>query len=113
MPPTDRQGPFVVGYSLPKKDDPWALNMFTEYVVSGSCADLLKKAMVKIAAVMPKDVHIVAAVHDELVLDAPADIAKQYCNMIRNAMEDAFGEMFGNAVPVEVEAKVCTNWGEK
>ena len=99
---------------LAKKDDDWArFNMFTEYVVSGSCADLIKMAMIKVASVMPADVHLVATVHDELVYDAPADMAKQYCSMVRYAMEDTFVEMFGKAVPVEVEATVCANWGEK
>jgi hypothetical protein len=60
---------------LAQKNDPWArFNLFTEYFVSGSCADLLKVAMVKIDMVMP-DVHLVATVHDELVYDAPDDIA--------------------------------------
>jgi DNA polymerase-1 len=99
---------------MARKDDAWArFNMFTEYVVSGSCADLLKMAMIKVAAVVPADVHPVATIHDELVYDAPADTAKQYCSVIRQAMEDAFTEMFGKVVPVEVEAKVCGNWGEK
>ena len=63
---------------LARKDDAWArFNMFTEYVVSGSCADLIKTAMIKIAAVIPSDVHLVATIHDELVYDAPADTAKQ------------------------------------
>ena len=69
--------------------------------------------MIKVASVVPSDVHLVATIHDELVLDAPADTAKQYCDVVRYAMEDAFIEMFGDAVPVEVEAKVCSNWGEK
>ena len=33
--------------------------------------------------------------------------------MTRYAMVDAFTEMFGTGVPVEVEAKVCANWGQK
>ena len=33
--------------------------------------------------------------------------------MIKATMEKAFVEMFGNVVPVEVEAKVSGNWGEK
>ena len=69
--------------------------------------------MIKVSSVMPSDVHLVATVHDELVLDAPADMAKQYCGMVRYAMIDAFTEMFGTEVPVEVEAKVCSNWSEK
>ena len=64
---------------LAKKDEDWGrFNLFTEYVVSGSCADLIKMAMVKIAAVIPAGVHLVATVHDELVFDAPTEMAKQY-----------------------------------
>jgi DNA polymerase I-like protein with 3'-5' exonuclease and polymerase domains len=99
---------------LPQFDKEWSrFNMLTEYIVSGSCADLLKLAMVKIAPIMPSDVHLVATVHDELVYDVPAPEAEQYCGMIEAAMKEAFQEMFGDIVPVEVEAKVCLNWGEK
>ena len=76
-------------------------------------ADLLKVAIVKIAGVMPDSVHLVATVHDELVYDAPADIAPQCRDVIRQVMIEAFVEMFGTEVPVEVETKVCENWGEK
>jgi DNA polymerase I-like protein with 3'-5' exonuclease and polymerase domains len=63
---------------IAQKDDHWArFNMFTEYVVSGSCADLIKAAMVKVASVMPEDARLVATVHDELVLDCPADTAER------------------------------------
>jgi DNA polymerase I len=95
-------------------DTAWArFNLWTEYVVSGSCADLLKATMVRIAAILPSDVHLVATVHDELIYDAPFGEAEQYCGMIRLAMEEVFSEMFGKDVPIEVESKVCANWGEK
>jgi DNA polymerase I-like protein with 3'-5' exonuclease and polymerase domains len=95
-------------------DDAWArFNLWTNYVVQGACADLLKMAMVKISSIMPSDVHLVATVHDELIYDVPADLALQYCDMIRLAMEEAFVEMFGTKVPIVAEAKVCGNWGEK
>jgi DNA polymerase I-like protein with 3'-5' exonuclease and polymerase domains len=99
---------------MAQKDDPWArFNLFTEYVVSGSCADLIKAAMLKLTSVISAAIQLVATVHDELVLDAPADIAEEYCNMTKHTMEETFVEMFGNAVPVEVEAKVCSSWAEK
>jgi DNA polymerase I len=99
---------------LPQSGKTWSrFNMLTEYVVSGSCADLLKLAMVKIDSVAPSDVHLVATVHDELVYDVPTDLAGKSLGMIRGVMEEAFAEMFGGDVPVEVEAKVCSNWGEK
>jgi DNA polymerase I-like protein with 3'-5' exonuclease and polymerase domains len=62
---------------------------------------------------MPGDVHIVATVHDELILDAPVETAAFCLGMIEREMKGAFVEMFGTEVPVEVESKVCANWGEK
>jgi DNA polymerase I-like protein with 3'-5' exonuclease and polymerase domains len=88
-------------------------NMLTEYRVCGSAADLLKVAMVRIDTAMPGDVHIVATVHDELILDAPVETAAFCLGMIEREMKGAFVEMFGTEVPVEVESKVCANWGEK
>jgi hypothetical protein len=42
-----------------------------------------------------------------------APLAPEYADIIRLAMQNAFTEMFGQAVPIEVEAKVCSHWGEK
>jgi DNA polymerase I-like protein with 3'-5' exonuclease and polymerase domains len=95
-------------------DNSWArFNLLTNYVVQGSCADLLKMAMIKIAAILHSDVHLVATVHDELIYDAREDLALESCDMIRMAMEETFVEMFGTTVPIVAEAKVCKNWGEK
>ena len=95
---------------IAQKDDHWArFNMFTEYVVSGSCADLLKVAMVRIDSAMPEDVPIVATVHDELVFDTPIETAEFCRALVEEKMREAFVEMFGDTVPVEVDAKVCSN----
>jgi DNA polymerase I-like protein with 3'-5' exonuclease and polymerase domains len=101
---------------LAQADSAWArFNVWTEYVVSGSAADLLKVAVVKLDSILPagSECHLVATVHDELIYDVPGSEAEQYCSTIRNAMEEAFRELFGTTVPVEVEAKVIQNWGEK
>ena len=87
--------------------------MFTEYVVSGSCADVVKLAMVRIDAVLPEGVHLAATIHDELVYDAPIEIAEFCRALVQEKMIEAFVEMFGDAVPVQIDAKVCSNWGEK
>jgi DNA polymerase I-like protein with 3'-5' exonuclease and polymerase domains len=95
-------------------DDAWArFNLWTNYVVQGACADLLKMAMVKVASILPSYCHLVATVHDELIYDVPLSLSEQYCGMIRMAMEETFVEMFGSEVPIVAEAKVCKNWGEK
>ena len=87
--------------------------LHTSYRVSGSAADVLKVAMVKSAAMLPSDVHMIATVHDELIFDSPSAEALQYSGMIRAIMEEAFKEVFGPDLPIEVEAKVCANWAEK
>ena len=56
---------------------------------------------------------MVATIHDELIFDAAADSAEECRTIVKATMEEAFVEMFGDVVPVEVEAKVCSNWGEK
>jgi hypothetical protein len=32
---------------------------------------------------------------------------------IRQVMGETFVNMFGTTIPIEVDAKVCANWGEK
>ena len=89
-------------------------NALTEYRVCGSAADLLKSAMVRVAAVMPQHVHIVATVHDELILDAPFETAAFCREMVEREMKEAFTQMFGEEIADGVvEVKVCSNWGEK
>jgi DNA polymerase I len=87
--------------------------MWTAHRVSGSCADLLKVSMVKADAALPRDVYLVATVHDELVFDAPSSEAEQYCETVKRCMTEAFVEMFGDTLPVVVEARVCEHWGDK
>ena len=87
--------------------------MHTEYVVSGSCADLIKLAMIRCNAKLPFGANLVATVHDELVFDVPTATAEESKRIIVEEMTAAFVEMFGTEVPVEVEAKACANWREK
>ena len=99
----------------PAVESEWGrFNMHTEYVVSGSCADLIKLAMLRVSkAKLPLGAKMVATVHDELVFDVPAATAEESKRIIVEEMTAAFVEMFGTEIPVEVEAKVCANWGEK
>jgi DNA polymerase I-like protein with 3'-5' exonuclease and polymerase domains len=98
---------------VPKTNSHWnVMQMLCNYRDQGSEADAIKLAMVKIAAFLPSDCYWLATVHDEIVIDAPADIAGQLAGMIRIAMEEAFREIFGDA-PIKADVKICDNWGEK
>ena len=86
--------------------------MLTNYVTQGSAADVIKVAMAKLAYRLPPKL-MVATVHDELVFDFPTEGAEELCELIRITMIDAFTEVFGDVIPMEVEAKVCSSRAEK
>ncbi len=59
-----------------------------------------------------EDVKLVATVHDELVLEAPEELAEQVAELLGAAME-LTASRFLPDVPVEVEAAACETWAEK
>ena len=67
--------------------------------------------MVKLAYRLSPNM-MVATVHDQLVFDVPSEGAEHLCELIRITMIDAFTEVFGDVVPMEVDAKVCS-FGER
>ena len=42
------------------------------------------------SAALPEDAHLIATVHNELILDCPADTAEQCRNIAEAAMKEAF-----------------------
>ena len=89
-----------------------AFQLQTNFPVQGSAADVLKSAMIKVAERIPAGAKLRACVHDELILSAPLEIAEDTFKVAREAMAEAFSELFPD-VPIEVEGKVCQNWGQK
>jgi DNA polymerase-1 len=99
---------------LIKQDcDEWT--RFTTLVntpVQGACGDGIKIAMIRIAALLPRTAQMVATIHDELVFVCPSDEADSLREMVAAEMKAAMSELFPQ-LAIEVEAKVCNNWGEK
>jgi DNA polymerase-1 len=89
-----------------------AFQLLTNFPVQGSAADVLKLAMIKVAESLQKGARLRACVHDELILSAPAGVAQETLARAHTAMTQAFNELFPG-VPIEVEGKICTSWGEK
>jgi len=90
-------------------------------VVQGSAADLIKLAMVEIhetllAARAASDARLallapckmLLQIHDELVFEAPAEIAETAKQMIVQKMEGAMTL----SVPLKVDASIASNWFE-
>ena len=55
---------------------------------------------------------LVSTVHDELIVECPEVLAQECKEVVTGAMVEAMAALFPE-VPVEVEASVCTSWGEK
>jgi DNA polymerase-1 len=77
--------------------------------MQGSAADLIKIAMIRIAAAM-RSRGLVSAlllqVHDELVVEAPRDEVEEVCDLVRRHMEGA-GDL---RVPLVADVGVGDNW---
>jgi DNA polymerase-1 len=80
--------------------------------VQGGAADGMKRALVALAAALPEGAFIVSTVHDELIVEAPLEIADQVKELTCSAMVDAMSRIYPE-VPIVVDANVCSSWGEK
>jgi DNA polymerase I len=79
--------------------------------IQGSAADLIKVAMVNLSRRLEEEklrARLLMQVHDELVLEAPAEEADQLSRLVRDAMEGAIRL----DVPVVVNVGVGRNWAE-
>ena len=84
----------------------------TNLVVQGACAEGLKLALCKIHKALPKDVKIIATVHDEIIVEASEAKAEQVKKLLVKIMVSVFDNLFKKQVPIAVETKICNNWGE-
>lgn len=77
--------------------------------VQGTAADLMKLAMVKLQPELERlQAHLVLQVHDELLVEAPAERALTVAGVVREVMQQAWAF----AVPLEVGTGIGENWLE-
>jgi DNA polymerase-1 len=76
-------------------------------LIQGSCADVLKEAMVSLDAA-DMGPYMVLPVHDEMVFDIPADDVDEALPVITECMQRD-----DLRVPLTVEATVVDRWGDK
>jgi DNA polymerase I len=78
-------------------------------VVQGSAADLIKLAMVNLQRRVDSDalpLRMLLQIHDELVLEAPAEVAAEQAELVRREMERALSLR----VPLKAEAGIGADW---
>ncbi|HTE17151.1 MAG TPA: DNA polymerase, partial [Armatimonadota bacterium] len=78
-------------------------------VVQGSAADLIKVAMVNVQRRLDREnlpVKLLLQIHDELVLEAPADAAEAHAEIVREEMERAMALR----VPLKADVGIGRDW---
>jgi DNA polymerase-1 len=83
--------------------------------VQGTAADVLKKAMIDVAAALadrnrsrPEPSRMILTVHDELLFEAPEGEAGSVAELVRDVMERAMPL----SVPLTVDVGIGANWNE-
>ncbi len=79
--------------------------------IQGTAADIIKLAMIALPEAMQKaglQSRLLLQVHDELIFESPEAEVDKLIHLAKGIMEGALQL----AVPLVVEAKVGTNWGE-
>ena len=74
--------------------------------IQGSAADILKRAMLNVHAVLPDDARMILTVHDELVFECPEQSAADVVALVRQHMESAANL----TVPLTVDVGIGRNW---
>ena len=79
--------------------------------IQGTAADLIKLAMIRVEAALNReypDAQLLLQVHDELIVECPAEIAPQVAALISREMES----VAQLKVPLTAEAKFGESWYE-
>ena len=83
--------------------------------IQGTAADILKKAMIDVAAALddrnrsrPRPSRMILTVHDELLFEAPEGEAGAVAELVRDVMERAMPL----SVPTTVDVGIGKNWRE-
>ena len=81
------------------------------YPVQGTAADGFKIALIDLdEQISGKDARIVHILHDEVIIEARADIAETLAVTVKNCMENAFNDVLPG-VPFVVEPEIKDSWG--
>jgi len=72
----------------------------------------MKQAIIQIAESLPDNARLISTIHDELIVEVPEGDAERILKLVVKKMEEGMKKFFPE-VPIQVEANICQNWGEK
>lgn len=77
--------------------------------IQGTEADLMKRAMLRVKAALPKGAEMIMQVHDSLIIECDKELAEEVARILVEKMENVAPEL---KVKLKVEVTVGQNWGE-
>jgi len=83
--------------------------------LQGTAADIVKRAMIRVPPALEAAglrARMLLQVHDELLLEAPADEAEETARVVRAVMEAAPLPVIELAVPLVADSGIADNWAE-
>lgn len=79
------------------------------YPVQGTAAEGFKEALALLMSRKPADWKLIAAIHDEIVLEVPEEAAKEATELLIKAMKQGMTTLIPS-IPIEVDCKVSHYW---
>jgi DNA polymerase I-like protein with 3'-5' exonuclease and polymerase domains len=98
-------------FTPPKRDERWkVVNQSKNAVIQSLSADITKIAMGNLFLLLePRGIRFCTTVHDEVVLEAPDEIAEEIKDIVEAEMIKA-AEIFLKDVPAKADPNVCDSW---
>lgn len=81
-------------------------------LIQGAGADILKLSLANLNEHLGQDAHLVACVHDEIVLEAVEEKAEYYKEVLEDCMKRA-AETILKIVPAKADAGIGDSWSDK
>jgi DNA polymerase-1 len=77
--------------------------------LQGSAADIMKLAMIKVAAQLDPDSKMLLQIHDSILLEVPKAKAEKVGKMVKEQMESAYTNL---PLKLKTDISTGTNWGK-
>jgi DNA polymerase I len=81
-------------------------------LIQGAGADILKMSLANLNEHLGNEAHLIACVHDEIVLEVREDKAEYYKDILEDCMKRA-AETILKIVPAKADAGIADTWAEK
>lgn len=94
-------------YNIRNREEREAINA----PIQGTAADIMKIAMINVLPALEKaglSARMLLQVHDELVLECPAEEIHETASLVQQVMEGAYRLK----IPLKADARIGRNWGE-